>query len=87
MWTGRSAEMDVATQRPLLTLAMILALSVALVGIIAVRHSLSWLAAAGTFYGIVALCQIAYLTLVVAFTRDGASERPMPGASRPPSIR
>lgn len=78
--------MNVATQRPLLALAMVVALSVALVGIIVVRHNLSLLASVGTFCAVLTLCQIAYLTLVVAFTRDGAPGRPLPDAPRHRSI-
>ncbi|MCC0804974.1 hypothetical protein FPV16_01845 [Methylobacterium sp. W2] len=68
-------DMTGATRRPLMALAVILAASMAIAAAVAVKHDFSWLAAVGTFYGLVALCQIAYLGLVVVQERDGASGR------------
>ncbi|WP_157196521.1 hypothetical protein [Methylobacterium sp. 88A] len=59
--------------RPLMALAVILAASVTITAAVAVEHGLAWPATVGTFYGLAALCQIAYLGLVVAREWDGTS--------------
>ncbi|MCJ2132427.1 hypothetical protein [Methylobacterium sp. E-045] len=64
-----------ATRRPLLALAVILAATLAIAVALTRTHDLSWLAAVGTFYGLFALCQIAYLGLVVVQEWDGAPDR------------
>ena len=58
-----------------MALAAILAASMAITAAIAVKHHLWWPAAIGTFYGLGAILQIAYLGLIVARERDGASGR------------
>lgn len=62
-----------APHRPLMALAVILAASVTITAAVAVKHGLSWPGAIGTFYGLAALCQVAYLGLVVAREWDGTS--------------
>lgn len=58
-----------------MALAVILAASMAIAAAVAVKHDFSGLAAVGTFYGLIAVCQIVYLGLVVVEERDGASGR------------
>ncbi|WP_027171205.1 hypothetical protein [Methylobacterium sp. 10] len=64
-----------ATHKPLMALAVILVASMAIAAAFVGKHDLSWPAAVGTFYGLVALCQIAYLGLVVLQEWDGAPGR------------
>jgi hypothetical protein len=66
-----------ATRRPLLALSLIPASSLAFAAVVTYRQDLSWLAAIGTFYGLVTLCQIAYLGLVVVQEWDGTPCRPI----------
>lgn len=64
-----------AAHRPLMALAVILAASMTISAAVTVKHGLSWPGAIGTFYGLAALCQVAYLGLVVVREWDGTSGR------------
>ncbi|WP_156462834.1 hypothetical protein [Methylobacterium sp. Leaf93] len=59
--------------RPLMALAVILVASMTVTAAVAVEQGLAWPAAVGTFYGLAALCQIAYLGLVVVHEWGGTS--------------
>lgn len=74
--------MTIAARRPLCSLALVVGLSAALVAIVTVTHRLSWPVAIATFYTLCAVCQVAYLLVVVGHGAEAAPDDLAAGGDR-----